>query len=44
MVINLKSKSLNNIIDKNKIKKAIRYSLADHKQNEVVEDIPIYAI
>ena len=42
--INLKSKSLNNIITKYKIKKAIRYSLADYKQNEVIEDIPIYAI
>ena len=42
--INLKSKSLSNIITKNKIKKAIRYSLADYKQNEVIEDIPIYAI
>ena len=42
--INLKSKSLNNLIIKNKIKKAIRYSLADYKQNEVIEDIPIYAI
>ena len=42
--INLRSKSLNNIITKNKIKKAIRYSLADYKQNEVIEDVPIYAI
>lgn len=42
--INLKAKSLNSIIEKNKIKKAIRYSLADYKQNEVIEDIPIYAV
>ena len=42
--INLKAKSLNSIITKNGIKKAIRYSLADYKQNDVVEDIPIYAI
>lgn len=42
--INLKSKSLNNIITKNKLERAIRYSLADYKQNEVIEDIPIYAI
>lgn len=42
--INLKSKSLNSIIVKNNIKKAIRYSLADYKQNDVVCDIPIYAI
>lgn len=42
--INLKSKSLNNIILKYNIKKAIRYSLADYKQNEIIEDIPIYSI
>lgn len=42
--INLKAKSLNNIIKKYDIKKAIRYSLADYKQNEVIEDIPLYAI
>ena len=42
--INLKAKSLNSIITKNGIEKAIRYSLADYKQNDVVEDIPIYAI
>lgn len=42
--INLKSKSLNSIITKNKITKAIRYLLSDYKQNEVIEDIPIYAI
>ena len=40
--INLKAKSLNNIIQKSKIKKAIRYSLADYKQNDIIEDIPIY--
>lgn len=42
--INLKAKSLNSIITKNKIEKAIRYSLADYKQNEIIEDIPLYAI
>ncbi|MBP3200703.1 MAG: ATP-binding protein [Lachnospiraceae bacterium] len=42
--INLKSKSLNNTILKYNIKKAIRYSLADYKQNDIVEDIPIYSI
>lgn len=42
--INLKAKSLNSIITKNKIEKAIRYSLADYIQNEIIEDIPLYAI
>lgn len=42
--INLKAKSLNSIITKNKIEKAIRYSLADYKQNVIIEDIPLYAI
>ena len=42
--INLKAKSLNNIILKYNIKKAKRYSLADYKMNEVIEDIPIYLI
>ena len=42
--INLKSKSLNSIINKNNIKKAIRYSLADYKQNDIICGIPIYAI
>ena len=42
--INLKAKSLNSVITKNNIKKAVRYSLADYKQNEIIEDIPIYAI
>lgn len=42
--INLRAKSLNSIISKYNIKKAIRYSLADYKQNEIIEDIPIYSI
>ena len=42
--INLKSKSLNNILLKYNIKKAKRYSLADYKMNEIIEDIPIYLI
>lgn len=42
--INLRSKSLNNIILKYNIKKAKRYSLADYKMNEIVEDVPIYLI
>lgn len=42
--INLKSKSLNNIILKYNIKRAKRYSFADYKMNEIIEDIPIYLI
>ena len=42
--INLKAKSLKVIIDKHNIKRAIRYSFADYKQNEIIEDIPLYAI
>lgn len=42
--INLRSKSLNTFIDKYKIKKAIRYSLADYKENEIITDIPLFAI
>lgn len=42
--INLKAKSLNNIINKYNIKQAIRYSFADYKKNEVIEDIPIYTM
>ena len=42
--INLRSKSLNNIILKYNIKKTKRYSLADYKMNEIVEDVPIYLI
>lgn len=42
--INLKAKSLNNFIVDNNITYAIRTSLADHKKNEVIEDIPLYMI
>lgn len=42
--VNLKAKSLNNVIKSNDIMHAIRYSLADYKKNEIIEDIPVYAI
>ena len=42
--INLRSKSLKTFIEKFKIKKAIRYSLADYKENEIITDIPMFAI
>ena len=42
--INLKAKSLANVIEKYNLKKAIRYSLADHKVNDIIEDIPLYCI
>ena len=42
--INLRSKSLKTFIEKFKIKKAIRYSLANYKENEIITDIPMFAI
>ena len=42
--INLKAKSLANVIKKYSLKKAIRYSLADYKANDIIEDIPLYCI
>lgn len=42
--INLRAKSLNTFIARYKIKKAIRYSLADYKENDVIVDIPMCAI
>ncbi len=41
--INLQSKSLSAFIVKFHSTKAIRFSAANHKQNEVIEDIPLYA-
>ncbi len=42
--INLRAKSFNNFIEKYRVKKAIRYSLADYKENEIIEDVPLYTI
>lgn len=42
--INLRAKSFNNFIKKYNIKKAIRYSLADYKENDIIIDNPLYAI
>lgn len=42
--INLRSKSLKAFIEKYNIKKALRYSLADYKLNDIIIDLPMYAV
>ena len=41
---NLKAKSLKSFIDKNGVKLAVRSSMADYKKEEVILNLPLYAI